>query len=104
MSVRDGGQSPGIGSPHLSGVIMHRFTRTSAGTVSRARAIRLGTTATVGAAVLATAGVTAGPAVAHDTAQAAVGSASHSRDGAGRQLAALKKSLAVFEDVTAAMA
>ena len=42
--------------------------------------------------------------MAHDGAANSSPSANHSRDGAGRQLAALKKSLAVYKDVAAAQA
>ena len=73
-------------------------------TAARSHVLRLMATASVGAALLATASLTAGPAMAHDTAEAIGGSVTHSRDGAGQQLAALRKSLAVYEDVDAATA
>ncbi len=79
---------------------MKRSTHTS----TRPGVIRPIAAALVGAAVLATSALAGGTAMAHDTAETPGGSATHSRDGAGKQLAALKKSLAVFKDVAAAEA
>ena len=91
---------------------MNRSTRTSLRTSHctaprtspRAPVRHLAAAATVGAALVVSAALTGGAASAHDEASASTGSADHSRDGAGRQLAALKKSLAPFQDVRAAEA
>lgn len=80
---------------------MNRAIRT--GTLPRLS--RMAATATVAAALLATSVVTGTAAMAHDAEEAPHGSSAHSRDdGAGRQLAALKKSLAVYQEVAAATA
>jgi hypothetical protein len=79
---------------------MKRSTRTSA----RADVIRLVATTSAGVALLATSAFAGSPALAHDVAGTPGGSANHSRDGAGKQLADLKKSLEVYKDVEAAEA
>jgi hypothetical protein len=83
---------------------MNRSTLPSVRNATRPQVIRFVSTVTVGAALVVAATLTGGPAMAHDAGEAPHGPASHSRDGAGQQLAALKKSLAVYQDVTAAEA
>jgi len=79
---------------------MNRTTSRS----SRPGLLRLLATSTTGAALLGASALTGGPAMAHDADEATHGAATHSRDGAGRQLAALRKSLDVYQDVQAATA
>jgi hypothetical protein len=81
---------------------MRRSTRIPARTFARPDVVRLIATASVGAAVLATSAVAGGPAFAHEVMGTPGGSAEHSREGAGKQLADLKKSLAVYQDVEVA--
>jgi hypothetical protein len=83
---------------------MKRPTRNPARTSLRPGVIRLLASASAGAAVLSGSLLAGGAATAHDGETSAGGAATHSRDGAGRQLAALKKSLAVYQDVSAAEA
>lgn len=84
---------------------MDRSTRTSARTSSRPPILQVVASTSVGAALVVSAALTGGTASAHaETGTAAGGAATHSRDGAGRQLAALKKSLAPFQDVRTAEA
>ncbi len=83
---------------------MNRSTRTSARTSSRPPILQVVASTSVGAALVVSAALTGGAASAHDETGTAGGAATHSRDGAGRQLAALKKSLAPFQDVRAAEA
>ncbi len=83
---------------------MKRSTRTSVRTSLRPGAARLAASAVAGTALVAGSLITGGAATAHDTETASGGAAAHSRDGAGRQLAALKKSLAPFKDVRVAEA
>lgn len=83
---------------------MKRTTRTSTSTSTRPAVIRWVAAASVGVALLATSAYAGSPAMAHDEAGTPGGSAGHSHNGAGKQLAALKKSLAVYKDVEAAKA
>lgn len=83
---------------------MLRSTRTTARTSIRPGAVRLVASASAGAALLSGALLAGGASTAHGGEASAGGSATHSRDGAGRQLAALRKSLAVYHDVSAAEA
>jgi hypothetical protein len=83
---------------------MNRSTRTPVRTSHRPGLVRLAVAATTGAALLTGSLLTGGAATAHDEETPAGGAATHSRDGAGRQLAALKKSLAPFKDVSVAEA
>jgi hypothetical protein len=80
------------------------LTRTPTPTSARPAVVRLVAAASVGAALLATSALTDGPAMAYAAAATPGGSANHSRDGAGKQLAALKSSLAGFKDVAVAEA
>ncbi|PKW28195.1 hypothetical protein [Phycicoccus duodecadis] len=79
---------------------MNRTTHTT----PRPGLLRLAVASTLGVALLAASAVAGVPAMAHDAEATPTGSSAHSRDGAGAQLAALKKSLAVYQDVTAATA
>ncbi len=83
---------------------MNRSTRTSARTSLRPGLVRLAVSATAGAVLLTGSLLAGGAAIAHDEQTTTGGAATHSRDGAGRQLAALKRSLAPFQDVRAAEA
>lgn len=83
---------------------MNRSTRTSARTSRRSGLVRLAVSATAGTALLTGSLLAAGTATAHEEETSGGGAATHSRDGAGRQLASLKKSLAPFQDVRAAEA
>ena len=84
---------------------MNRSTRTSARTSRRPGLVRLAVSATAGTAVLTGSLLAGGAATAHDAeTTTGSGASTHSRDAAGRQLAALKKSLAPFQDVRAAEA
>lgn len=82
---------------------MNTLTHTSTRTTARRKVFRTVASATVGTALLASAAA-AGSAQAHDTPGTHHGSANHSRDGAGKQLAMLKKSLAIYKDVAVAEA
>jgi hypothetical protein len=82
---------------------MNRSTRTSARTSHRPGVVRLMASATAGVALVSVALLAGGAASAHEEDTSAGGAAAHSRDGAGRQLAALKKSLAPYKDVGAAL-
>jgi hypothetical protein len=82
---------------------MKHSTRTSV-RLSAAGVMRLVAAASVGAALLAASASAGGPAMAHDAGGTHDGSANHSRDGAGEQLAALKRSLSIYKDVAAAEA
>lgn len=83
---------------------MKRSTGTSVRLSARPGVIRLVAAASVGAALLTTSALAGGTAMAQDEATTPGGSANHSRDGAGKQLAVLEKSLAVYRDVEAAEA
>ena len=88
---------------------MHRPTRTTGTTRTtrtsiRGPRLRLLTSAGAGAALLTGALLAGGAATAHDTETSTGGAATHSRDGAGRQLAAVRKSLAPYRDVSVALA
>lgn len=83
---------------------MKRSTPTLTRTSPRVGAIRLVALTSAGTALLAGSLLTGGAATAHERGTPTGGAATHSRDGAGRQLAALKKSLAVYQDVGAAEA
>ncbi len=83
---------------------MNRSTRTSARTSLRPGLVRLAASAVVGTTLVSGSLLTGGAATAHDTETAAGGAATPSRDGAGRQLATLKKSLAPYKDVHVAEA
>ena len=83
---------------------MKRSTRTSVRPSVRPGVIRLVAAASFAAALLTTSALAGGAAMAHDEPATPDASANHSRDGAGKQLAALKKSLAVYKDVEAAEA
>ena len=81
---------------------MSHSPRTSVRTSPRPL-VRTVAAASAGVALVAAA-ATWTPATAHDDSSAHTGSAHHSRDGAGRQLAALKRSLSVYKDVAVAQA
>ena len=83
---------------------MNSSTRTTARTSRRPGLVRLVASATAGAALLSVSLLAGGAATAHEEETSSGGAAAHSRDGAGGQLAALKKSLAVYRDVRAAEA
>ncbi|RYC14314.1 hypothetical protein [Nocardioides zhouii] len=83
---------------------MNRSTRTSARPSRRAGLVHLAVSATAGTALLTGSLLAGGAATAHDEEPPSGGAATHSRDGAGKQLAALKRSLAPFRDVRAAEA
>ena len=80
---------------------MTRSTRTTSRTFRPDR-VRLTVSAAAGAALLSASLLAGGTATAHEE-ETSGAAATHSRDGAGRQLAALKKSLAVYRDVQAAV-
>ena len=61
--------------------------------------VRLTASAVAGTALVSGSLLAGSAATAHETETASGGAATHSRDGAGRQLAALKKSLAAYKDV-----
>lgn len=83
---------------------MNRSTRTSARASRRPGLVRLAVSATAGTVLLTGSLLTGGAATAHEKETTGGGAATHSRDGAGQQLAALKKSLSPFHDVRVAEA
>lgn len=82
---------------------MTRSTRTTTRTFRRSGRVRLTVSSAAGAALLSGSLLAGGTATAHEEESSSGGAAAHSRDGAGRQLAALRKSLAVYRDVQAAV-
>ncbi len=78
--------------------------KTTTRTPTRRGVVRLVASAATGALLLSGSLLTDGAATARDAAAPTGGGATHSRDGAGRQLAALKKSLAPYRDVAVAEA
>ena len=83
---------------------MKRSTRTSARTSLRPGVVRLTSSVFAGTVLVSGSLLAGSAATAHETETASGGAATHSRDGAGRQLAALKKSLAAYQDVHVAEA
>ena len=81
---------------------MTRSTRTTSRNLRPDR-VRLTVSAAAGAALLSASLLAGGTATAHEE-ETSSAAATHSRDGAGGQLAALKKSLALYRDVRAAEA
>ncbi len=83
-------------------------TFTSSRTARRASArpglVRVAVSATAGAVLLSGSLLAGGAATAHEEGTSSGGASTHSRDGAGKQLAALKKSLAPYRDVHVAEA